>query len=490
MMNIPNEEIAQNLQDDIFINPWGQNADEINDLFQEIWALILHFATNAATAPTHPSRLKDLDFESITNPDEQEELTEKIEKLVKSTTNLSSPGFMGHMDSIPSTASILGDLIAAVVNNNMLFSETSQALTPLVQHVISEFITRFGFNKHRAYGLLLSGGTLSNLQAIAVARNKALDYVQSGMGKNANRSVIFCSEAAHSSIDKAAIVLGLGVNAVVKIPIDESSRMKPDLLKKELTHSINRNDIPICVIGTAGTTVTGSIDPLEEIAAICKEFGVWFHVDGAYGGGLILSSSQMSKLKGIEKADSITFNPHKWMYLTRTCSMVLFASKKDLQQHFSIAVPYTSSEPYVQNLGELSLQGSRHADILKLWLSVQHIGWNGYQKLIDYTCEIASVFRKMIIQHPDMHLLEEPQMNIVCFRLAPEWLDQEYYDDLNLSFQIFLQENRGIFLSGPVYRGRRVLRAVLLNPFIRRTLIGSLFNVINEFLNDYRHEHK
>jgi len=354
--------------------------------------------------------------------------------------------------------------------------EMSPLLSRLEHRCMQEIASWFGFGKF-AGGVMCGGGSLSNLQAIAVARNTALQCQSSGLARNATRPVFFASTVAHTSLQKAAMLLGIGTEALIGIDIDEHSRMRPETLRAAIRHSRERGERPFCVVATAGTTTTGSIDPLKEIAMICHEESLWFHVDAAYGGALMLSDRYRHLLDGIDKADSITFNPQKWLYVPKTCAMLLFRDQARWQNAFRIGAPYMGNNDDLVNSGEVSIQGTRHADVLKLWLSLQHMGSTGIDGLIDRCMHLTNVFTDHINARPYLMLASEPQTNLVCFRGIPA-NDQDHW---NSALQRYLNENNIAFFSLPVYRQQKWLRAVLLNPYLQKNDIENIFRHIDEF---------
>jgi L-2,4-diaminobutyrate decarboxylase len=199
----------------------------------------------------------------------------------------------------------------------------------------------------------------------------------------------------------------------------------------------------------------------------------------------VFSEAHRDRLVGIETADSVTFNPQKWFYVAKTCVMVLFADADAdvLHEDFQVGAPYMRGDDTVPNLGELSVQGTRRAEILKLWLSFQHLGRDGLEQLIDESYRLATMIRDRIVGHDALELASRPEMNIVCFRGMPEWCPPEERDNLNSRLQQSLLSEHDIFVSLPTYRESRWLRVVLLNPFTDGDTIQQLFNGIDAFLN-------
>ena len=333
---------------------------------------------------------------------------------------------------------------------------------------------------------MTSGGSLANLQALAVARNAKLDVQRRGLVGLTRRPVLFASQSAHTSIEKAAMVLGLGAHAVIPVEVDQHSHLIPAQLEAAIQAAESRGDQPFCVVATAGTTVTGSIDPLGESGKIAKAHQLWFHVDAAYGGALVFSVRHREKLAGIELADSITFNPQKWLYVTKACATVLFRDVALLGSKFRTAAPYMNWSNDLPNLGELSVQGTRHADILKLWLTLNHFGEQGCASLVDESLHLTQHFVDCIRRREYLEVVAEPDMNIVCFRVRRGAITSQDPDLWTVALQEHLHRNIRAFISLPHYQGSRCFKAVLLNPYMETSDIDRIFAEIDSFF----HVHK
>ncbi len=464
-----------------FISPRGSNLKEVARLAHQVLELILNHASSADTRPPLPDRT--LRFDEVKIPEfaiSEQELLNNLKLALNESMNANQSGYIGHMDSMPTLASMLGDLAAAAVNNNMLSLEMSPVFSRLENQLLNEFAQLFGLSENTG-GILLSGGSLANLQAVAVARNIAFNSVSQGITALKGQPVLFASEVAHTSLQKAAMLLGLGTSSVIPISTNSNSQMKPEQLGGEIVQATAEGKHPFCIVATAGTTVTGNIDPLHDISEIAKEYGLWLHVDAAYGGALIFSKSQRHRLKGIEFANSITFNPQKWLYVAKTCAMTLFRDMKNLQHSFRVQAPYMRDTESFTNIGEISVQGTRHADVLKLWLSLQHIGINGYSQLIDESYRLTEYFINRIKERKFLQMAGEPETNIICFRAVPAWLTDDRWDIWNTELHEYLLRGGKMFLSLPIYRGGRWLRAVLLNPFTDEGTIDNLFNELDNY---------
>jgi glutamate/tyrosine decarboxylase-like PLP-dependent enzyme len=444
---------------------------------------ILTHLSQAATRSPLPSTPANLDFSTALPeaPTETATLLAQLQTLLQHTMNPAHPGYLGHMDPMASTVSLVGDWIAAALNNNMLSVEMSPVFSQLEPLLLQDLAQRFGLGPG-AGGLLVSGGSLANLQAIAVARNVKLAVKTQGLAGLSRPPVMLASELAHTSLRKAAMVLGLGTDGLIAVATDDRNRLDPVALEEAIQGAIAAGQQPFAVVATAGTTVTGSIDPLPAVADVARRYNLWFHVDAAYGGALIFSPQQRDRLKGIDQADSITFNPQKWLYVTKTCASVLFRQFDHLYQGFQIAAPYMNTEADWVNLGELTVQGTRHVDVLKLWLTLQHFGRRGCGALVDASYDLTAQFVQAIHDRPYLTLANPPEMNVICFRGCPNWVPRDRWDDWNQALQRHLLEQGSCFLSLPQYRQARWLKAVLLNPFTESTTLDGLFTALDAFV--------
>jgi glutamate/tyrosine decarboxylase-like PLP-dependent enzyme len=467
---------------DAFIDPTGGNRDAIAAAMAQVSEQILAHLTQAATRSPLPPIEKGSDLPTAIPPlpTDTATLLGHVQTLLAESMNPAHPGYLGHMDPMPSTLSLLGDWLAAALNNNMLSVEMSPVFSRLEPQLMQEIAGLFGLGP-AAGGLLVSGGSLANLQAIAVARNVKLDVLDRGLVGLEKPPVLFTSELAHTSIRKAAMVLGLGTSGVVSIPTDAANRMDPQALEAAIAAAIAAGQQPFALVATAGTTVTGSIDPLPALADIAQRHDLWFHVDAAYGGALIFSPQHRDRLQGIERADSVTFNPQKWLYVTKTCASVLFRQFDHLHHHFQIAAPYMNTAADWSNLGELTLQGTRHVDVLKLWLTLHHFGQQGCAALVDASYTLTDQFVQAIGDRPYLALASEPDMNLICFRGCPDWVERDRWDDWNQALQAHLLHRGHCFLSLPLYRQERWFKAVLLNPFTETTTLAAMFAEIDRF---------
>lgn len=473
------------LPETAFVDPFGHNQAAIAALVSQVASQIIDHLAQAARHTPLPQNQTLPAIALPELPRDAAALFAELDTLLKSAMNPAHPRYMGHMDPMPTTVSILGDWIVAALNNNMLSVEMSPLFSRLEPLLMAELAHLFGLGD-RAGGLLVSGGSLANLQALAVARNVKLGCLHTGLSQQPQPPVFFVSEAAHTSIKKAAMLLGLGTEAAIAVPTTTQSKMDVGALKSAITEAITQGKRPFAIVGTAGTTVTGNIDPLIELGTIAQAHDLWFHVDAAYGGALMFSKTYRDRLKGIQQADSVTFNPQKWLYVTKTCASVMFRDMGHLHRDFQVAAPYMKTEADWVNLGEITIQGTRHADVLKLWLSLQHLGKQGYAELIEANYQLTHKFTAAIAARPFLTLASSPEMNLVCFRGCPAWLPKSQWDRWNEDLQEYLLREANTFVSLPKYRGQGWLKVVLLNPFTTEADIQHIFQAVDAFATQSR----
>ncbi|WP_378410160.1 pyridoxal phosphate-dependent decarboxylase family protein [Rhodocytophaga aerolata] len=447
----------------------------------------MDFLTDASNYSPYPAftRFTDPYFTIPDLPKKDVQLTESVKEILAHSMNAANPKYIGHMDSIPTLWSILGDYLASAINNNLLSLEMSPFLTQLEYSITKQFSTLFGL-PDASGGILLSGGTLSNLQALIVARNEVLHTPNGNCFSLQKEPVIIASEHAHASIQKIAMLLGIGRENVVKVKTTQDAKMDIADLEYQVTNLLASGKQPFAIVATAGTTVSGTIDSLLDISALAKKYSLWVHIDAIYGGALIFSQKYTHLLAGIEHADSISFNPQKWLFVAKTCSMVLFRDFQNMVKSFQVAAPYMKAQPEFINLGEISIQGTKKAEVLKLWLSLTSIGKQGYEQLIDYNLHLTKIFTEELSKRTYLKVSSQPELNIVCFRGEPEYIGDHAYDQWNEQLQGYLLKNAGYFISLPTYKNNVWLRVVLLNPFFKKEHINVLFEHIDAFEKTYR----
>ena len=399
-------------------------------------------------------------------------LLEDLELLMNGAYRPSHPRALAHLDPPPLSASIVGELICAGLNNNLLAEELSPSLSFLERKLCKWFCEKLGLGDLSG-GVAVSGGSLSNLMALVMARSIA------GLESDPS-AVFFASDDSHVSLLKAVRIMGLKKESLQKVPTDEKGKLNISCLESIFKKIKSEGKKCFAVVATAGTTVRGAIDPLSEIAQFCQKEKIWLHIDGAIGGVYGLSSITSEFLDGLGSADSITVNPQKLLGIAKTSSLLLVANQNHLSSTFSTGLPY--AEPVTGNEfhgGELGIQGTRSAESLKLWIGLRQLGEKGIEKILSDSIKRRTYLESMldsskfkIISGP-LHLLA----------LTPINYNSSQASDWSIKTRKSLLVNK-FMLSRPMYRDRYYLKDVLGNPNTKFDDLKLLANLINHSIID------
>lgn len=375
-----------------------------------------------------------------------------LQQVMDGAYNPNHPGALAHLDPPPLAASIAAELVCAGLNNNLLSEELSPSLSQLERQVCIWLAQRLGMPAGSG-GVAASGGTLANLMALVTARRAA------GLAC-CPEAVVLASADAHVSLNKAMAVMGLPATALLSIPVDAGGCLDVEALA-ELLAQQRRLGIPvIAVVATAGTTVRGAVDPLAAMAALCRQQGVWLHVDGAIGAVFGLIAGHRQRVAGIELADSVTINPQKLLGITKTSSLLLLAEPRRLAEAFGTGLPYMEPSWGGGHGGECGLQGSRPGEVLKLWLGLRQLGLEGIEQLLDGAIARRRCLQQLLAGNWQL-LLRGGSLHLLAFTPAAASVEQaELWSQTTR--QRLLAE--GLMLSRPLYAGRHHLKVVLGNP--------------------------
>ena len=326
-------------------------------------------------------------------------------------------------------------------------------------------------------GLFVSGGSMANLTALTAARDSKLTDSERPL------AVAYVSDQTHSSIAKGLHIIGFRADQVRKVPSDSNFRMRLDQLTEAIREDLAAGRMPFAVIATAGTTNTGSIDPLDQIAQICQEYNLWMHVDGAFGASLLLSPRYRGQLKGIERSDSMSWDAHKWLMQTYGCSMVLLRDRSKLLQSFSTHPEYlrdaeTSDDN--PNFWDLGPELTRPARGLKLWITLQVMGSEGLGRVIEHGCKMAQLAEKTIMEYPHWEMISHAQQGIINFRYAPPHATEQELDLLNLQIAKEINDTGYAQILTTELNGKRVLRMCILNPQTTEEDIVRTISLLNQ----------
>jgi aromatic-L-amino-acid/L-tryptophan decarboxylase len=406
-------------------------------------------------------------------------LEEAADLLFEHSTFNGHPRFMGFITSSAAPIGALGDLLAAAVNPNVggwLAAPMATAIEAQTVRWIAEMI---GYPIDCG-GLLVSGGNMGNFIGLLAARRAKVTWdvrTLGLMGEGTRRLRVYTSSETHTWIHKAADMFGLGTDAIRWIAVDEQLRMDQAALRKQIREDLEAGDLPFLVIGTAGTVSTGAVDPLPDIAAICREYDLWFHVDGAYGAlaALLLRENRgvevPADLEGISLADSVALDPHKWLYTPLEAGCVLVRDQESLRETFSYHPPYFHFDDEAMaaiNYYEYGPQTSRGFRALKVWLALRQVGREGYVEMIADDIRLAQELYRLVEAQPELQAFTQG-LSITTFRYVPPDLMpgseqvEMYLNQLNTEVLNRLQRSGEVFISNAVVRGAFLLRACVVN---------------------------
>ena len=399
--------------------------------------------------------------------------------IAAESIRLSHPMYLGHQVSAPLPAGIWTEVVASAINNSLAVREMSPAGTVLEAQVIRWMCELAGLGEE-AGGTFTSGGTEATFTGLLAARAAALPNAwEEGVG--AAPPVIVCGEHAHYAVSRAAGELGLGMKQVERVP-SRNFRMDTAALERTLGRLSADGRRIMAVVATAGSTATGSFDELADIGALCDARGIWLHVDAAHGASALLSATHRQRLRGIDRARSIAWDPHKMMLLPLSADMVLVRREADLEAAFAQQAPYLfhGAEGRRWDQGTRSFQCSRRFDALKVWVALQRYGADGIAALHDLLCDRARELHSAIVAHPAFEALHEPESNIVCFRFVGAGADPHLTDDVNRRLREAYNRSGAGWITLTLLEGRPVLRVTVMNPRTERAHLDRLLRGLAE----------
>ena len=397
------------------------------------------------------------------------------------------PRFFGYITAPPAPIGILGDFLASAVNPNVGAWILSPAATEIESQTVRWIAALIGYPVDCG-GLLVSGGNMANLVCFLAARaaKAGWDVREHGVaGDSGRRLRVYGSVETHTWIQKAADLAGLGTASIRWIPADEKLRMDVDALRRRIEADATAGDVPCIVVGTAGSISTGAVDPLPDIGAVCREHGAWFHVDGAYGGFAAAVPDASDDLRGLNQADSIAVDPHKWLYAPLEAGCALVRDPEMLRAAFAYHPPYYHFEERATNYVDYGPQNSRGFRALKVWLALKHAGATGYRRMIADDIQLSQVMAEAVGRHVELQLVTQ-DLSITTFRYVPRDLRtsvgeeqvERHLEALNRELLDRLQRGGEAFVSNAIVGGRYVLRACIVNFHTARADVEAVPEIV------------
>jgi len=409
---------------------------------------------------------------------EVEQLLQAIARdVIPHAMNVSSPRYFGLFNPAPLPIAVWVDALCSALNQNGAAWRQAPSTSALEACVIRWLCDLVGY-REPGFGTLTSGGSEANLIALKCARDAAAARASAhGLTGHSGRLRVYASEQSHFSLVKAVDILGIGRANLRKIDTDGRFRVRVDSLRKAIEQDQAAGYQPCCVVGVAGATSTGAIDPLDELARTAQEYGLWYHVDAAYGGAMAFSPAHRGALRGIERADSVTLDPHKWMFVPFSCGAVLVRDGVDvLRDAFDTSPEYVGDDSALDffRYGQL---GTRRANALKLWAALRRLGRNGYRTIIERQVSLTRYLASELAGLDDFDVVSDVQTAVCCVRFTPGSMTGTQ-DDLQDALQRRIERGGHAWLSTTILHGRRALRINVNSVLTQREHIDELIALL------------
>lgn len=431
-------------------------------------------------SPAAPAELEKLFDEPlpVDGRSAEEILTRFARDVMPHAMGIPSPRYYGLFNPTPLPLAVWVDALISAINQNGAAWRNSPTASVIEARVIGWLCELVGYTE-RSFGTMTSGGSEANLIALKCARDRAVENARddglTGRARGGNL-IVYASDQCHYSLEKSVDILGLGRRNLRKIETDDLYHIKLGALRAEIERDLKEGNTPVCIAGAAGATSTGIVDPLDELARIAQNYNTWFHVDAAYGGALLFSAKHRERLRGIEQADSVTIDPHKWMFVPFAAGAVLMRDGAGiLREAFDITPEYIDENRANTNRADMEYDffrygqlGTRRANSLKVWAALQSLGVGGYATLIERHIELTNHFARRIDELKDFARTGEVETAVCCFRflpLAARNADRAMQDRLQQTLQQRIEGSGEAWLSTTVLHGARALR-VNINSFL------------------------
>lgn len=406
---------------------------------------------------------------------DQEGLLNEIRKYLKYAVRTNHPGYLNQLFGGMNFPAFVGEIITSLTNTSMYTYEVAPAATLMENTLMEKMLSYTGWEF--GSGSLLTGGSNTNMVAMLLARNTHFETAKMSGISTALKPAVLVSDRSHFSMLKAANTIGIGQNGIIKVRLDPNGRMRGEFARKAYHEAVDNGFHPFMICSTAGTTETGSFDAIDEISEMAEEFGLWHHVDGSWGGSAILSEKRRGLFKGLEHADSFSWNPHKLMNIPLICSALLVKGnnvmREEIQSYDSDYI-YHSNPDSEYDLGPGSLQCGRRVDALKLWLAWKFYGDNGFVNRIEHLFDLAGYSTRFVEMNSDLELLFPTQSLNVNFRFkAPDGIDVNELNEM-IRYKL-IHSGKAMVNYCHLERGLSI-RLVLLNPDLEKSDIQRFFN--------------
>lgn len=477
------------------------SATELHELSRQVTELVTEYFSEVSTLPVFPQTwggktIGELGTGPPLEAEPLKQLLNDCRTIIENSRHNGHPRFFGYVASPATPPGAFADLIASALNTNLTSWRSGPAATEIERTVIGWLASLIGYSSADlpAHGLLTSGGSMANMTALVIAhRAKANPDVAAAGLWNSAPMTIYASDQIHMSIPKAADILGFGRAQVRLVACDDHFRINVDRLRETIAGDLKRGVKPFCVVGSAGTVNTGAVDPLNEIADVANEFNLWFHIDGAYGALATLDETKRPLFRGIERADSISLDPHKWLYVPIDSGCLLFRDEARARAAFSFDGTdyikiHEQNETEAFAFWNYGPELSRRFRALKIWLTLRYYGVRRIARTISEDNRLAAYLGEQVAAAKDFELLVAPELSICCFRYVPQSLQAQQasaaietqLDQLNTNIMNAVQRGGRAYLSSATIRGKFALRACITNFRTTRADIDETLEIIRE----------
>ena len=396
------------------------------------------------------------------------------------------PKFLGYITSSPAPIGVLADFLASAVNQNVGAQILSPIATEIEKQTVKWLAEFIGVSSDYG-GIIVSGGNMANFTGFLAGRNAKVEGIKENGISSEQKITIYCPKSTHTWIEKAANFFGLGTNSIRWIETDAKNRMNISSLNVTIENDLKNGCKPIMVVGTAGDVSTGAVDNFTAIGALCKQHDLWFHIDGAYGIPAAIIPELKSEFAGLELADSIALDPHKWLYSPIEAGCTLVKNPRHLTDAYSSHAAYynfdSKTEIPATNFYEYGFQNTRGFKALKVWMALQHVGKEGYIKLIKDDIYLSRYLFELANAHPELEAVTQG-LSITTFRYIPlpeiidRKLNQEFLFTFNQKLLNILQESGELFLSNAVINDNYCLRACIVNFRTSKKDIEEIIEIV------------
>jgi glutamate/tyrosine decarboxylase-like PLP-dependent enzyme len=472
------------------------SEEALQEISSEATRLVFEYLTTISDRSVRAENYAGKTIESIATELTTEgvplaQLLDECRTIMDLSRHNGHPRFFGYVASPSTPIGAYGDLIASALNANITCWRSGPAGTELERMVVRWLGSLINYDRD-ARGLLTSGGSMANMIALLVGnrRKTGADASKRGLWNSGPPMTIYASSEAHMSIAKAADILGFGRDHVRLIPCDDRQRIRVDLLREKIEADRSEGLRPFCVVGSAGTVNTGVVDPLSDLASIAAEFDLWFHVDGAYGAPGVLDERKRHLFAGLERADSVSLDPHKWLYVPVDAGCLLFRDTAAAKATFSTdEADYIKTHGYVDEeafaFWDYGVELSRRFRALKIWLTLQYYGSRRIAEAISEDISLAEYLGEVVSNADDFELLAPLELSICCFRYVPaNHLSETELDKLNERIMERVQKGGRAYLSNATVGGHFALRACITNFRTTKNDIDQTIAAVREAAED------